>query len=211
MLDMTMDDKDKQCFITDIEYDDEVLRVTRADGSVSEEKFSEHNLGFYRLQMIKYANENIGQYMDDLGKDSFFAFVKRYGAIIGGFVGLYFLYNVDIHLVIKIIITILILLGELAYYFFNCLYLSVVNVEALETLATEYYLEKLDQFRYYDSEIGTDGFIVPPEDIGKYELTRDMLEQIYNNINEFKQEGYEPKNMSLTYKRRETENDKSMI
>lgn len=211
MLDMTMDDKDKEYFITDIEYDDKVLKVTRADGSVSEEKFSEHNLGFYRLQMIKYANENIEGYLDDIGKDSLLVFVKRYGAIIGGIVGLYFLYNVDIHLIIKIIITILILLGEMAYYVLNSLYLSVVNMEALEVLATEYYLKKLDHFRYYDNENGTDGFIVPPEDIGKYGLTRDMLEQIYNNINEFKKEGYEPKNMSLTYKRRETENDKSMI
>lgn len=84
-------------------------------------------------------------------------------------------------------------------------------MEALEVLATEYYLKNLDHFRYYDNENGTDGFIVPPEDIGKYGLTKDMLEQIYNNINEFKKEGYEPKNMSLTYKRRETENDKSMI
>lgn len=211
MLDMTMDDKDKEYFITDIEYDDKVLKVTRADGSVSEEKFSEHNLGFYRLQMIKYAKENIEGYLDDIGKDSLLVFVKRYGAIIGGIVGLYFLYNVDIHLIIKIIITILILLGEMAYYVLNSLYLSVVNMEALEVLATEYYLKNLDYFRYYDNENGTDGFIVPPEDIGKYGLTRDMLEQIYNNINEFKKEGYEPKNMSLTYKRRETENDKSMI
>lgn len=211
MLDMTMDDKDKEYFITDIEYDDKVLKVTRADGSVSEEKFSEHNLGFYRLQMIKYAKENIEGYLDDIGKDSLLVFVKRYGAIIGGLVGLYFLYNVDIHLIIKIIITILILLGEMAYYVLNSLYLSVVNMEALEVLATEYYLKNLDHFRYYDNENGTDGFIVPPEDIGKYGLTKDMLEQIYNNINEFKKEGYEPKNMSLTYKRRETENDKSMI
>lgn len=211
MLDMTMDDKDKEYFITDIEYDDKVLKVTRADGSVSEEKFSEHNLGFYRLQMIKYAKENIEGYLDDIGKDSLLVFVKRYGAIIGGLVGLYFLYNVDIHLIIKIIIIILILLGEMAYYVLNSLYLSVVNMEALEVLATEYYLKNLDHFRYYDNENGTDGFIVPPEDIGKYGLTRDMLEQIYNNINEFKKEGYEPKNMSLTYKRRETENDKSMI
>lgn len=211
MLDMTMDDKDKEYFITDIEYDDKVLKVTRADGSVSEEKFSEHNLGFYRLQMIKYAKENIEGYLDDIGKDSLLVFVKRYGAIIGGIVGLYFLYNVDIHLIIKIIITILILLGEMAYYVLNSLYLSVVNMEALEVLATKYYLKNLDYFRYYDNENGTDGFIVPPEDIGKYGLTRDMLEQIYNNINEFKKEGYEPKNMSLTYKRRETENDKSMI
>lgn len=211
MLDMTMDDKDKEYFITDIEYDDKVIKVTRADGSVSEEKFLEHNLGFYRLQMIKYAKENIEGCLDDIGKDSLLVFVKRYGAIIGGIVGLYFLYNVDIHLIIKIIITILILLGEMAYYVLNSLYLSVVNMEALEVLATEYYLKNLDHFRYYDNENGTDGFIVPPEDIGKYGLTRDMLEQIYNNINEFKKEGYEPKNMSLTYKRRETENDKSMI
>ena len=98
MLDMVMDDKNKQYFITDIEVRDGKMIITRADGSVSEEPYFAHNLGFYRMQMVRNAKDNIGPYMDDLGKDSFLTFVKRYAAIIGGVVGLYFLYNFDIHI-----------------------------------------------------------------------------------------------------------------
>ena len=106
----------------------------------------------------------------------FFTFVKRYAAIIGGIVGLYFLYNFDIHIAMKIIITVLLLLGEVGYYLYNELYLHIVGGEVLECLATEYYINNLDTFTFYDRENYTDGFIVPPEDIGKYQLTKDMLE-----------------------------------
>ena len=44
----------------------------------------------------------------------------------------------------------------------------------------------MNAFRYYDKENYTDGYIVPPEDIGKYQLTKDVLEQLKNGIEEFK-------------------------
>ena len=205
MLDMVMDDKNKQYFITDIEVRDGKIVITRADESVAEEPYSAHNLGFYRMQMVRNAKENINPYMDDLGKDSFLTFVKRYSAIIGGVVGLYFLYNFDIHIAMKIILTVLILLGEVGYYLYNELYLSVVGGEVLECLATEYYINNLDTFTYYDRENYTDGFIVPPEDIGKYQLTKDILEQLAIGIKEAKEKGSEPEHMKLTYKKQDTQ------
>lgn len=210
MIDMVMDEKNRASFITDIEFDDKVLKITRADGSVSTEPFSYHNLGFYRTKMVENAELNINPFMDDLSKDSFFTFVKRYAAIIGGVVGLYFLYNVDIHLIIKIIITILVLLGEVAYYLFNQLYLIVLSDLVSESLATEFYLKNISKFVYYDRENYTDGYIVPPEDIGKYRLTQDALEQVLKEIECFKEQGLEPDGMSLTYKR-QTDNGKSMV
>ncbi len=204
MIDMVMDDNNKKYFITDIEVRDGKIIITRADESVTEEPYSGHNLGFYRMQMIKGAKENIELYMDDLGKDSFFTFVKRYAAIIGGIVGLYFLYNFDIHIAIKIIITILLLLGEVGYYLYNELYLSIVGNEVLECLATEYYIKNLSTFSYYDKENYTDGFIIPPEDIGKYQLTEDMLKQLGAGIEEAKEKGSEPQDMKLTYKKIDT-------
>ena len=204
MLDMVMDEKNKKYFITDIEVRDGKIIITRADESVTEEPYSEHNLGFYRMQMVRHAQENINDYMNDLGKDSFLTFVKRYTAIIGGVVSLYFLYNFDIHIAIKIILTILILLGEIGYYLYNELYLSIVGNEVLECLATEYYLDNLNIFSYYDRENYTDGFIVPPEDIGKYQLTKDMLEQLATGIKEARDNGSEPEHMKLTYKKQDT-------
>jgi len=209
MLDMVLDDKNKKYFITDIEVRDDKIIITKADESVSEEPYSGHNLGFYRTQMINYAKDNIEPYMDDLGKDSFFTYVKRYAAIIGGIVGLYFLYNFDIHIVIKILITILLTLGELAYYLYNELYLNILGAEVIECLATEYYIKNLSTFTYYDKDNYTDGYIVPPEDIGKHELTKDMLEQLGTGIEEAKKNGSEPQDMKLTYKKVDV--NKSMV
>ena len=202
MLDMVMDDKNKQYFITDIEVRDGKIIITRADESVTEEPYSAHNLGFYRMQMVRNAKENINPYMDDLGKDSFLTFVKRYAAIIGGIVGLYFLYNFDIHIAMKIIITVLLLLGEVGYYLYNELYLHIVGGEVLECLATEYYLNNLNIFTYYDKENYTDGFIVPPEDIARYKLTEDMLVQIKENIESFKKDGIKEEDISLSYNKK---------
>lgn len=210
MIDMVMDEKNRASFITDIEFDDKVLKITRADGSVSTETFSYHNLGFYRTKMVENAELNINPFMDDLSKDSFFTFVKRYAAIIGGIVGLYFLYNVDIHLIIKIILTILVVLGEAAYYLFNQLYLMVLSDLVSESLATEFYLKNINKFTYFDRDNYTDGYIVPPEDIGKYRLTQGTLEQILKEIECFKEQGLEPDGMSLTYKRK-TETPKNML
>lgn len=210
MIDMVMDEKNREYFITNIEYDDKVLKVTRADGTVTTEPFSYHNLGFYRTKMIENAKLNINPFMDDLSKDSFFTFVKRYAAIIGGIVGLYFLYNVDIHLIIKIILTILVVFGEAAYYLINQLYLILLSEQVSESLATEFYLKNISKFTYYDRDNYTDGYIVPPEDIGKYRLTQDTLEQILQGIEEFKEQGFEPEEMILSYKRK-TENPKNML
>ena len=210
MIDMVMDEKNREYFITNIEYDDKVLKVTRADGTVTTEPFSYHNLGFYRTKMIENARLNINPFMDDLSKDSFFTFVKRYAAIIGGIVGLYFLYNVDIHLIIKIILTILVVFGEAAYYLINQLYLILLSEQVSESLATEFYLKNISKFTYYDRDNYTDGYIVPPEDIGKYRLTQDTLEQILQGIEEFKEQGFEPEEMILSYKRK-TENPKNML
>ncbi len=202
MVDMVLDEKNKSYFITNIEVKDGKLIITRADGNITEENFTEHNLGFYRMQMINNAKENINPFMDDLSKDSFMVFVKRYAAIIGGIVGLYFLYNVDIHIIIKIIITILILLGEIGYYLFNELYLTIMHGDVCEALATEYYIKNLSKFMYYDKENYTDGFIVPPEDIGNYRLSKDTLENIGNGIDDFERQGFEKKDMSLSYKKK---------
>ena len=209
MLDMVLDDNNKKYFITNIEVRDGKIIITRADETVSEEPYSGHNLGFYRTQMINYAKDNLNPYLDDLGKDSFFTYVKRYAAIIGGIVGLYFLYNFDIHIVIKILITILLTLGELAYYLYNELYLNILGAEVIECLATEYYIKNLSTFTYYDKDNYTDGYIIPPEDIGKHELTKDMLEQLGTGIEEAKKNGSEPQDMKLTYKKIDA--NKSMV
>ena len=82
--------------------------------------------------------------------------------------------------------------------------MSVVGNEVLECLATEYYIDNLSTFSYYDRENYTDGYIIPPEDIGKYQLTKDMLEQLATGIKEARDNGAEPEDMKLSYKKIDT-------
>ena len=101
-------------------------------------------------------------------------------------------------------------MGEAAYYLINQLYLILLSDQVSESLATEFYLKNISKFTYYDRDNYTDGYIVPPEDIGKYRLTQDTLEQILQGIEEFKEQGFEPEEMILSYKRK-TENPKNMV
>ena len=89
-------------------------------------------------------------------------------------------------------------------YLYNELYLSIAGNEVLECLAIEYYLDNLGTFSYYDRENYTDGYIIPPEDIEKYQLTKDMLEQLTKEIEEAKAMGLEPQDMKLSYKKQDT-------
>lgn len=200
MLDFTKNEEDKKYFITNIEQKEGMLIVSRADGTVEKEKFSEHNLGFTRMKMVEQLKTYLGPYMDYISKESFTTYVKKYGSIIGGIVGLYFLYNVDIHIIMKILITALVLIGELGYFIYNEVILTVMWDIASECLAYDFYLKNIKEFMYFDKENYTDGFIVPPEDIANHHITVDMLEQILNNVREFKNQGFEDENISVDYK-----------
>lgn len=202
MMNMVYGDKEaEQYFITDIEQKDESLVITHADKSVEELKYTDHNLSFYRSRMIDQAKTHVKCFGDTLSLESFKVYVKRVATIIAGIVGLYFLYNFDIHILMKIILTILLAFGELAYYLFNEVVLDLMSADSIETLATEYYLAHLQDFQYYDSERGIDGYILPPEDIGKHRLDQKCLEQMSETIKDFKSQGFEDKEIYLTYKR----------
>lgn len=193
--------EEEKYFITDLEKKDDKLVVTHADARVEETKFTEHNLGFYRRRMIEQAKQKLPEFSIVLSKESFKAYVKRYGSLIGSVVGLFFLYNVDIHIIMKILLTILIVLGEAAYFVFNTIMLSVMQEDCRETLATEYYLANINDFQYYDKEKGVDGYILPPEDISRYKLDDRMLAQMSETIADFKSQGFEDKDIYLTYQK----------
>lgn len=202
MMNMVYGDKEEeQYFITDLECKDDKIVVTHANGSKEETKLTAHNLSFYRNRMIEQAEKSLPEFSRVLSKESFKVCAKKFGAIIGGLVGLFLLYNLDIHIIMKIIITILVLLGEAFYYLFSEILLGVMSPDCVETLATEYYLANLNDFRYYDQEQGVDGYILPPEDIGKYKLDDNLLKQMSEVIKDFKSQGFEDKEISLTYKK----------
>ncbi|MDE5888858.1 MAG: hypothetical protein K2H20_02440 [Bacilli bacterium] len=204
MMNMVHGDKEaEKYFITDIETKEDKLIIKLADGTIEELKFTDHNLGFYRRRMIEQAKTKLPNFADVLSKESFLVYVKRVGAIIAGVLGLFLAYNVDIHIIMKIVLTILITLGELAYYLWNEIVLSVISEDCRETLATEYYLAHLQDFQYYDPDKGVDGYILPPEDISKYRLDDRMLAQMSDTIKDFKNQGFNDDEIYLTYQKRQ--------
>lgn len=199
MLDFAKNETEEKTFIVDIECNDKEMIIKYADGRESHEPYTLHNYNVYRIRMEDQAKENLDYAYDEIAKDSFLVYVKRLIAIIGGIIAGIVIYNVDIHIIIKIILALLILLGEVLYYLYNEIYLSVLADDLQEVSATDYYLKNIDKFKYYDSKIGENGYIVPIEDLDKHHLTPNQLEQIATLVTEYRDEGVDNSDIRLTY------------
>lgn len=200
MIPMTGDAEKLKYFITDVAKEQDQLVVKHASGEDDYSKYSDHNLSVARNRMIEQASECLPEFMKTMASEYFKTIALKYAAIIGGVVGLFFLYNIDIHIIMKIIITLLALGGEVAYYFINKIYQAVLGMSAEEGFATKYYINNVDDFRYYNPEVGYDEFILPIEDISKYCLCQADLEELSKIVKDFKSQGYESKEITLSYK-----------
>lgn len=99
------------------------------------------------------------------------------------------------------IILIFILLGEVAHFLYSEIILDCMWNYVREGLATETYLKHLDTFQYVDEETYLTKYILPPEDIDKYGLTRDMIDSMVKVIRDFKEDGVENQDITLHYKK----------
>ena len=198
MIDISKNEEESKYYVTDIKVNENEMIISYGDGREVHEKYTLHNLNFYRLRMIKQANEGIDYAYSVIAKDSFKIYAKRFLAMLAGIIGS----------VVTIIIIVLMLLGEGLYYFYNEIYLYLLSEDLDEVEALNYYLSNIDKFKYYDKDEGEDGYILPIEDLEKYHITKNMLEQIVFNVVKFREEGVDYKDMKLTYKSSE---DKSMV
>ncbi len=208
MIDISKNEEESKYYVTDIKVNENEMIISYGDGREVHEKYTLHNLNFYRLRMIKQANEGIDYAYSVIAKDSFKIYAKRFLAMLAGIIGSVVTLNIDIHVIMKIIIIVLMLLGEGLYYFYNEIYLYLLSEDLDEVEALNYYLSNIDKFKYYDKDEGEDGYILPIEDLEKYHITKNMLEQIVFNVVKFREEGVDYKDMKLTYKSSE---DKSMV
>ncbi len=199
MIDFAKNEDEEKRFIVDIETMPETMSITYADGTVRNEFYSLHNLNVYRLRMEEQASDNMDYAYDTLAKDSFKVYVKKFLAILGGIISGIVIYNVDIHVIMKIILALLLLFGEALYYLYNEIYLNVLAEDLSEIAATDYYLQNLDIFKYYDQEIGETGYVVPIEDIDRHSLTKEQLKEIKDMVVTLKNDGVKSKDISLTY------------
>lgn len=199
MLDMCEYESEQPSFITDLKLEDNKIIVTFADGHTTEEAYSPHNFSYYRNRLVDQAEEYSDRMINSCGVDWIKTQVKRVAGLIGGIVGLYFLYNFDIHILMKIIITLLAIGGELALFIYTHLYLNVLEDDSLEAFAYQEYLHHLDNFRYYDKETGTTEYLVPIEEVSKRHMTQEFVKKLSLTISKMKQQGSKMEDMHINY------------
>ena len=107
MIPLSSNNQKEEYYIMDIKIEDEKLFIYYADGREECIPFSKHNLGVFRNRMVIQAKENIDSCLNKIAKESFGVYFKRFMTVIGLLVGLYFLYNLDIHVIMKIILALL--------------------------------------------------------------------------------------------------------
>lgn len=200
MLDMTRYEEEQNDYIVDLKVnDDGNMVITYANGEVVEEKYTEHNYSFYRGKMVDQAIK----YSDDAIKDLGIEWLKfegiRYGLLLGGVVSMFFLYNVDIHVIIKIILAILVVLGEAVQLFFTQLGLASIEDDSIKAFAYNEYIKHLNNFRYYDNETGTIEYTLPIEDVDIHDMDQSFILKVNGVIEDMKEKGSEPKDMRVVY------------
>lgn len=200
MLDMTEYVEEQDDYVVDVSLtDDGNMVITYASGRVEKEKYSDHNYGFYQGKMVNQAIDYADPMINSLGIEWIKTQAVRYGLLLGGIVGLYFSYNVDIHIIIKIILTILILAGEAVNLFLTQLGLVSIEDDSIVAFAYKEYLKHLDNFKYYDKKSGAEKYIMPISDIDKHQLDSSSVIEIDRMVSQMKDMGSEPKDIRVNY------------
>ena len=175
MVDMTYKDEDKKTFITDIVVNENGINVTYADGHVYVDTMvNQHNVEMYRYRMEKEASKHIEKFLDRISYNALFLMIRKYSVIVLSFIGLFMTYNFDIHLIMKIIITIL---GNLYSYILHSYYLWQLENMTDEAMCIDYFLKNRSKFTYKDED-GDDVDMLAIEEIGHYNLSFGTLKRI---------------------------------
>lgn len=200
MILMTDDREKLKSYITDIKRVDEQLITVYADKSISTVYYSEHNLNVVRYRMIEQVRDNVMNFYDYVAKKYISICIKNIVSVISSVVGLFFLYNIDINIIMKIIISILTALGVTTYIILNKKMIDTLNDELNEAEASEFYVNHLDELKECNKDSGNDEFVLPIEDISKYNVPKELLEELLEKVQEFKEDGISVSEMKLVYK-----------
>lgn len=201
MINMLFSD-DKKEFIRDIRIENDEIVLLMGDGSIKKEKFTVHNLQFYRLKMIQQAEDYLPNFLNRLSDESLKITIKKYLFIIGGIASMYLLYNIDIHIIMKIILSIIIILGEIGHFIYSECLLDILGNGVIEAFATKKYLECKNNFSYFDTKDGEEKFILPPEFIERFGLTEDDIIKADSQIEEFRKNGKSLNELKMVFVKR---------
>ena len=189
MLDLTFTEEDSKNFIKDINQDDKQITITYGDDRVVIDSQSTlHNMNRYRYLMQEQFSRFSHRYEIELGKEFIKNKLKRFLSIIIDITAIYFNVTMNPNIVLKIIATVLLVAGELAYFWWNKLGDYVLDQDAEEILTTEYYLENKSTFEYYSDGLKEFRHLIPIEQISRFKITKSDLERIKLEIERFKRE-----------------------
>lgn len=179
MVNMTLYDAEEESYIIDIKNEDNRIKLYYADGKVQDMgPYSLHNMNFYRLRAQRQFREFYDKYMDQCGIESLKLYAKKYGSVALDAIGLYFLYNFDIHIVIKILISLIMVGVNIFYYFLKHYDLLVLSQELDRVEALELYLDNVREFMVYNEDQKEDDYSLAIEDIWQNDLHKDEVRQI---------------------------------
>lgn len=182
MVNMTLYDSEEESYIIDIKNENNRIVIYYADGhSEDMGPYSLHNFNFYRLRAQRQFKEFYDKYMDEMGLESFKVCCKKFGSVALTLVGLFLLYNVDIHFIIKILITVIALGIEVFYYFLKHYDLLVIGQELDRVEALELYIENSREFMVYNEEEKEDDYSLGIEDVWQNDLKKSEVSQIIDD------------------------------
>lgn len=183
MVNMTLYDDEEPTYIIDIRKKDNKIILTYADGH--EEimgPYSLHNMNFYRYRVQRQFYEFYDKYMDEMALESFKVCVKKFGGVILSLVGLFFMYNFDIHIIIKILLTLGVVAIDVFYYFLKHYDLLVIGQELNRVEALETYFQNSREFMIHNEEEKEDDFILGVEDVWQNDLRKEEVLSILEDV-----------------------------
>ena len=160
-------------------------------------------MNIYRRNLERQVNEYSYKYCKKAAISTFKATILKYASIITSILGLIIIYNVDINLINRIFLTIVLLLINVTNFIASEIFLMINEKEYNEIEASQYYVDNIDKFKYYlDKEVR---YVVPIEEIARYNLTKKDLENVIQVVDEFKEEYDDLGEIKLTYKNLKSE------
>lgn len=179
MVNMTLYDSEEDSYIIDIKVEDGHIKVYYADGHVDDVgKYSLHNLNFYRYRAERQYYEFYDKYMDQCGLESLKLYAKKYGSVAIDAISLYFLYNFDIHIVIKILISLAMIGINIFYYFLKHYDLLVLSQELDRVEALDLYFKNKKEFLVFNEDEKEDDYSLTCEDVWQNDLKKEEVSAI---------------------------------
>lgn len=209
MLDMTLNDNDRQSFITNIINENGELKIKYANGNIDSIYNSKHNLEVCRYRLEKQVKKYADKYLDRTNIQAIMVYIKRYSFLISSLLGLYYTYNIDIHIILKILITLFIIGANLFSFLVKEIHVKIIQDCINEVFASQYFLDNKEKYSY-DTEEGKK-YALNIEDIAKFNLDEEQLKKILSTVEELKQNSEGLEGIKLDFKNKITGKDNHII